>query len=179
MCLFSQWGARVRATGNPRRRVPGHQRGCTGFAGAERSPSSRRIPTHLHWHPGASLHHGLLPANCQVCIAAGVSCKKQGAPKSTLRNSAEQSLQLSLFIQALGDAHEFISPPAYQGFEVATCWSRSNVSCEAGVVLFALSLLYFQKSLSEFSAVYTTELTGRGWFLKSSNRTIVHFIHSL
>lgn len=64
--LPPQWGACVCPAGHPWWCVQGHQRGCTRLAGAERPPSACGIPTHLHWHPGASLHPGLLSAHCQV-----------------------------------------------------------------------------------------------------------------
>lgn len=64
--LPPQWGACVCPAGHPWWCVQGHQRGCTRLAGGERPPSACGIPAHLHWHPGASLHPGLLSAHCQV-----------------------------------------------------------------------------------------------------------------
>lgn len=66
-----QWGACVRTDGHPWRRLQRHQRFRAGPAGAERPPSAGRVPTHLHWHPGASRHHGVLSAHRQVCVTTG------------------------------------------------------------------------------------------------------------
>lgn len=66
--LFHQWGACFCPAGRPWWCLQGRQRGRAGPAGAERSSSTGRISTHLHWHPGAAIHDGLLSAHSQVCM---------------------------------------------------------------------------------------------------------------
>lgn len=68
MSLFLQWRTRVCAAGHPRWHLQGNQRHSPGPAGTELPPPASRIPAHLHWHPCASLHHGLLPTHRKVCM---------------------------------------------------------------------------------------------------------------
>ena len=70
--VLPQWGACVYAAGHPRGRVPGREGRGAGRAGAERPAPSRGLSAHLHRHPGAYLHHALLPAHRQVCLISGL-----------------------------------------------------------------------------------------------------------
>lgn len=168
MSLFPQWRACVCTAGHSWGCLQGRQRGCNGITGAERPPSACRISTHLHWHPGASLHHGLLPAHCQVCMTGAETVA--WTQIFTLKTGGGGSV----FQIIKPDAHSLMEQTT-EHWWICSCCTQVTLTDGQSVIKSVTHYLSREHQLS-FFLLHTHSITRYSFWELPSTTTLCSFV---